>query len=135
MGVYEVDVGDFLGHCVFDLDAGVHFDEKVLAMGVDEEFDGTGALVADLPCEPNGVRADPFAQFRVEVWGGGDLDDLLMSSLYGAVPLEEVDHVSVVVGEDLDFDVARIDDSLLEEHRRITERRAGLAGRRLDRFA
>ena len=35
---------------------------------------------------------------------------LLVPPLHGAVPLEEVHHVAVAVGQDLDLHVARVDD-------------------------
>ncbi len=44
----EVDAGDAFGDGVFDLDAGVHFDEEpVIFIHVVEEFDGSGVVVAD----------------------------------------------------------------------------------------
>ena len=64
-----------------------------------------------------------------------DLDDLLVPSLDRAVALEEVDHVPRAVGEDLHLDVPRVDDGLLDEHRRVAERPLGLAHAGLDRLA
>ena len=62
------------------------------------------------------------------------LDDLLVAPLHAAVPLVEMDHVAVRVGQDLHLDVARIDHRLLEVDRRIPERRLGFPAGRLDRF-
>jgi len=46
------------------------------------------------------------AHGRVEAERGRDFDDLLVPPLDGAVPLVQVDDVAVVVGQDLDLDVA-----------------------------
>jgi hypothetical protein len=61
------------------------------------------------------------------------LDDLLVAALDGAVTLEEVDHVAVLVAEHLDLDVARPDDGLLDVDRVVAERAQGLAARALER--
>lgn len=105
-----------------------HLDEDVFAALVEEELDGSRALVADLLGERDGVRADPVAEFRVQVRGRCKLDDLLVAALHRAVPLVQVDDVAVLVGEDLHLDVARVDHGLFEEDRRITECRVGLPG-------
>ena len=131
----QVDVGDLLGDRVLDLDARVHLDEHVAAVGGEQELDGAGVDVADLLGEGDGVGAHPLAQLRVEVRGRGDLDDLLVASLHGAVALEEVDDVALAVGEDLHLDVPRADHGLLEEHGRVAERRLGLAHAGLERVA
>jgi len=132
---HQVDVGDLLGHGVLDLDARVHLDEDVVARGVEQELDGAGAGVADLLGEPHRVRAHAFPQLRVEIGGGGDLDDLLVAALHRAVTLEEVDHLTGAVGEDLHLDVTRLDHGLLDEDGRVTEGRLALAHAGLDRLA
>jgi len=43
LGLHQVDLGDLLGDRVLDLDARIHLDEHVVAVFVDEEFDGPGA--------------------------------------------------------------------------------------------
>ena len=129
--LHQVDVGDLLGDRVLDLDAGVHLDEHVAAVGGEQELDRAGVDVADLPGERDGVGAHALAEVRVEVGGRGDLDDLLVPPLHRAVALEEVDDVAGAVGEDLHLDVARADHRLLEEDGGVAERRLRLAHRRL----
>jgi hypothetical protein len=53
-------------------------------------------------------------------------NDLLVAPLHGAVALAQVDGVLVLVGQDLDFDVARVLEEFLHVHRRIAERCARL---------
>ena len=55
-----------------------------------------------------------------------------MPSLDRAVALEEVDDLAARVAEDLEFDVARLLDVLLEEEAIVAERLHGLAPRRLE---
>ena len=125
--LHQVDVGDLLGHGVLDLDARVHLDEDVVALGVEQELHRARVAVADLLGEAHRVGAHPLADLRVEVGSRRDLDDLLVATLHRAVALEEVDHVALAVGEDLHLDVARVDHGLLDEHRRVAERALGLA--------
>ena len=49
------------------------------------------------------------------------LDDLLVPPLHGAVPLEEVDVVVVLVAEHLDLDVPGCLDKLLQQHDLLNE--------------
>ena len=41
----QIDAGDHFGHRVLDLDASVHLNEVVLAVLIDDEFDGRGVHV------------------------------------------------------------------------------------------
>ena len=65
---------------------------------------------------------------------GRQFDDLLVAALHAAVALVEVDHVAVRVGQDLHLDVAWPQHRLLEEDRRVAERRLGFAPGGFDRF-
>ena len=56
-----------------------------------------------------------------------------MPALDRALALAEVDHVAVVIAENLELDVARRLDVLLDVDVADAERRLGLALRRLDR--
>ncbi len=135
--LHQVDVGDLLGHGVLDLDPGVHLDEHVVAVRVQEELHGAGVAVADLASEPHGVVAHLLAQRGVEVGCGGDLDDLLVTSLHRAVAFVEVDHpvlAALAVGKDLDLDVSGLDDSLLDEDGGVAEGRLALTHADLDGF-
>ena len=49
------------------------------------------------------------------------LDHFLVAALQRAVALAEMDGVAVAVGEDLQFDVARMADILLDQHAGIAE--------------
>src|SRR5690606_36423295 len=49
------------------------------------------------------------------------LDDLLVAALDAALTLVEVERVAVLIAEDLDFDVARVEDELLDEDAVVAE--------------
>ena len=138
LGLDEIDVRDLLRHRVLDLDAGVHLDESVLAgartRGLEEELHGARVLVVDLTCELERVAPQRIRHRRVQVGRGCDLHDLLMTALDGAVALEEVDRVRVVVGQHLDLDVARTLHRLLDEDGRVAEGALRLSHRRLERL-
>ena len=59
--------------------------------------------------------------------GRGDLDDLLMAALHGAIALEQVDQVAVLVAQQLHLDVAGAGDVFFEEDVGDAEGRAGFA--------
>ena len=128
----QVDVGDLFGHRVLDLDARIHLDEHVMAALVEQELDGARVHVVDLARERDRVGAHPVPQFGGQVRRGRELDDLLVAPLHAAVAFEQVHHVAVLVGQNLDLDMPRVDHRLLEIDRRVTERRLGLAAGRLD---
>src|SRR5271166_2124570 len=50
-----------------------------------------------------------------------------MAALHGTVPLVEMEQVSVVIGENLHFQVARVRQILLKKNRSVAKRREGLA--------
>src|SRR5207244_13047420 len=54
------------------------------------------------------------------------LDELLVPALDRAVPLPELDHVPMCIGEDLHLDVARVVEIALDVDRRVREVRLAL---------
>ncbi len=119
---------------MLDLNPGIHFHEIHFVIG-QQELDGTGIFVA------NGLRrldreiADVGALFRGQLRAGRDLDQLLVAALDRAVALEQVHGVAEAVGENLRFDVLRIDDALLEEDFRAAEGLGGFGDHsRISRF-
>ena len=66
---------------------------------------------------------------------GAFLEQLLVAALDRALALAEVDDGAVMVAEDLELDVARVLDVLLDVDVADAERRFGLALRGLERLA
>ncbi len=118
----QVDVGDLLGDGVLDLDPRIHLDEDVMTALVEQELHSAGVAVPDVAGEGDRVGADLVAQLLGQVRSRRELDDLLVTALHAAVPLVEMNHVAVRVGQDLHFDVTGIEHGLFEVDRRIPER-------------
>ena len=102
---YQVDAGDHLGDGVFHLDAGVHFDEVVVAVLVHQELHSTGVDIAHFPGNLDCVIIELLALFRGNTKGRGELHHLLVPALHRTVTLKEMHHIAVLVSEDLHFDV------------------------------
>ena len=130
----QVEAGDQLGHRMLDLQARVHLEEVELAVLVDDELDGAGALVFDCLGQRDGLLAHSLARLGVEERARRLLDHLLVAALDRALALPEIDAVAVAVGDQLDLDVARLFDILLDEHAIVGERGLGLVGRRAEAF-
>ncbi len=88
LGADDVDAGDDFGDGVFDLDTRVDFDEEpFVGVGVDKEFDGARVVVVGGAGKFNSGGAEFSADFFRKADGGGDLDNLLMAALDGAIAL------------------------------------------------
>ena len=126
LGADDVDARDHLGNGVLHLNAGIHLNKVVVAVLVDEELHSAGADVADRLGDLDGVAAQGFDRLLRDGPGGGELDDLLIAALQGAVALTEVIDVAVLVGEDLHLDVLRLDQVLLHKDVAAAEGLLGL---------
>ena len=111
---------------MFDLHARVHFDEHVVAVFINKEFDGSRAAVVDVPREVHRVGADGLALFGRQARRGREFHDFLVATLHGAVALKEVDDVALPVGEDLDLNVLWVDHGLFKENGGVAESGFGL---------
>ena len=109
---------------MFDLEAGVHFqEEKSLVIG--HELHRPGAGVAHSFGGGDGGGAHGIALGNGQAGCRGFLDHLLVAALGGAVALEQMQGVAVGVGEDLHFDVAGALEIPLDQHAVVAERRGG----------
>ncbi len=118
--LHDVETRDQLGDGVLHLNPGVHLNEIELSVLV-EEFNGASAAIADLLAGLGTPSPDLVAQLLGELGRRGLFEHLLMAALHGAVALAEVDHVAMVIGHDLNFDVPRILEELLHVDLGIVE--------------
>ena len=108
---------------MFHLHAGVYFEErKVGAVEIDEKFHGTGADVVQRMREFDRGVADCGARVCRDGAGRRFFDKFLIASLAGAIAFTKVDHMSVPVGKDLDFDVPCVRYVSFEKQRTIAKR-------------
>ena len=110
---------------MLDLDTGVDLDEVVAALLVNQELGRAGVPVAYTLREPDRVRKDRLADLLGRVGGGGDLDDLLVTTLYGTVTFEKVDGIAKRVSKELDLNVTGTFEEPLNKDGAITECRFG----------
>ena len=126
LGLHQVDSGDHFGDGVLDLDARVDFDEvPAVGVGVEQKFERAGVAVAGLFRQSDGGGAKLLADRRRQVRRGGHLDHLLVTPLNGAVAFPEMQQVAVMIGQNLDFQVAGAGDVFFQEHGSVAEGRAG----------
>ncbi len=134
--LHQVDPGDQFGDRVLHLQPGVHLQEEELvrAVGGDDALHGARADVADRAGGLHGRPSHALPRVRVEQRRRCLLDDLLVPPLQAALPLPEVQAVTVGIGEHLDLDVPRRGDEPLDEQPVVAERPARLTPRRLHRL-
>ena len=124
----DVDARHLFGNGVLDLYPGVDFDEKELVgVCIYEKLYGSGILVIHLATDGQGGFAQCLPNLVVECWCRRDLYDFLVSSLYGAITLEKMYEGSLLVAEQLHFDMPRSLDEFFDEDVRATERGERLA--------
>ncbi len=127
--LHQVDPGGDFGDGVLHLDARVHLDEVVAALGVDEELERADIPVAKLHRRRNGAARDLLAQLLADRSGRRLLDELLIAALDGAFTLAEADARAVFIDSDLRFDVTDALEAALEVDAIVAERGLRLAAR------
>ena len=121
----EVDAVTAFGDAVFHLKAGVHFDEVGFTLRGDEELHRGEGVITHLADQHTGVFLQAFAQLGRDARprGRGDFHELLVVALHGAVAFVKGEHVAVLVGDDLDFDVADLFEVLFHIQAGVAEGR------------
>ena len=103
---HEVDARHHFGHGVFHLNTRIDLDEiPFLRTNIVEKFDGSGITIAGLACELYRSVAEFTTNTRGEIRGRSNFDDFLVAALDRTIPLVKMQQVTVMVGEDLDFQV------------------------------
>ena len=137
----DVDARRHLGHAVLHLNTRVHLQEEILGLGGrapihrEQALDRARADVVHGPCGLHADLPDALAHRLIHDPLGGRrlLDELLVAALDRAVALAQVDRGAVLVGEDLDLDVARVGEVALEVDGRVGEELLALACGPLER--
>ena len=106
---------------MLDLNAGIHLDKIVVFILVDQELQSSCIGISDMLCDRDSVAVKFFLDFLGNRESGSELDNFLIASLQGAVTLKQMCHISVLIGQDLDFDVLGIDQEFLHEDVAVAE--------------
>src|SRR5262249_22643279 len=112
--LHQINSRDHFSDRMLDLEPGVHFKEVKVTILVDQKFDGSRVEVI---CRPNNLQCC-LTHALPQVWRHDRrralFDDFLMPALDRALALAEIDGVAVSIREDLDFNMARPLDKLLD---------------------
>ena len=107
--LHDIDTGYHFGDGMLYLNTRVHFDEIVLACGwVEQELYCTCRAIVHRLCNLDCVRADGFALCVSQAKRRRKFDDLLVTSLDGAVTLKKMHDIARLVAQNLHFDVFRV---------------------------
>ena len=102
------------------------YDEAIrrqLVRARDNQLDRAGTVIADRPRQRDCLLAHRFAHFGRDEGRRRFLDHFLVAALDRAFAFAEVEDVAVLVAQDLDLDVPRLLDELLDEHAIVTKAR------------
>src|SRR5204862_3969619 len=91
-----------------------HEREALGRFGIDEELERAEARVPGLGGDPDRRRGEARSQRVAETWRGRHLDELLVAALEAAIALAEMADGAGAIAHDLDLDVARAGEELLE---------------------
>ena len=124
----DIDPSNHFGHGVLDLNAWVHLNKKpFVGIKIEEELDGASVIITDGLSDFDSSLAEVMAHIVGQAYRGGDFDDFLMATLNGAVALMKVDDVTLLIADDLYFDVFGTTDIALEKDGVVAEGATRLA--------
>ncbi len=121
----EVDAGHLLGHRMLDLQPRVHLEEvepRGIAGPFHEELHGPRVAISRLARDSDRRFTHALPQRRSDRRRRTLLDHFLVAALNRALALEQVDDVAVMIGEDLELDVARLLDQPFNVERAVAKR-------------
>ena len=110
----QIDAGDHFSHWMFDLNAGVDFDEVKIILLIDDELDGPSILIVGFGHQARGRFANRGARLLRQQRRRAFFDQLLVSTLHRAIAFVEVADIAMLVGDDLHFHMSRLVDELLQ---------------------
>ena len=112
--LYQVQARYELCYRVLHLDPGVHLHEIVVPLVIEEKLHRSGTRVVHGPGCRGSKRTYLLAQTRRQVGRGRFFQQLLVAALDGTFPLSKVYDVAVLIGEDLELDMASLGQILFE---------------------
>ena len=107
---------------MLDLNAGIDLDEIPFPrIHVIQKLDGSSIAIVCFARQPHRRVAYFAADIRGEIRGGSDLHYFLVATLHGAVALVKMQQVTMMIGENLDFQVPGMRQIFFQENRCISE--------------
>ncbi|MCH8311014.1 MAG: hypothetical protein IIB17_11055, partial [Chloroflexi bacterium] len=119
MCLHDIHPGNRFCNGVFDLQTGISFNKEkgvfaIGSIGIDEKLKGADVRIVDILGEAlRGIDYICSELFR-QMWRGRNLHDLLVSTLDAALSLAEMHNRAVLITKNLDFDLSRTFNELLD---------------------
>ncbi|KAH3663370.1 hypothetical protein OGAPHI_005360 [Ogataea philodendri] len=101
----NVNTSDFLSDCVFDLDSWVDLNEIVSVLCINQKLSSTCVSIVGSLCQLNSIGQNGVSDLNWQGLCRSNLNHLLVSSLNRTVSFEQMDNVSVVIGQKLHLNV------------------------------
>ena len=112
--LHEVDAHNLLSDRMLNLKAGVHLKEVEVLVLIDEELDGTCTHIAHSLGSCHSGSTHLGTELRIEEWRWRLLHYLLVTALHRALAVAEMHHIAMLVAKDLELDMVRTFDKLLD---------------------
>ena len=122
---HKIDAGNHFSHRVLDLQARIHLDEVELTVFI-EEFDCACSTIAELLHRTRADSANFLSLCLIERRRWGLFEDFLVATLERAITFPEMRHITMRVGDNLNFDMARAFEIFLEIDSVVAEGGLGL---------
>ena len=125
--LHQVDARDEFRYRVFHLQAGIHFQEIEMVVGIQQKLYGSGPDIIATPGHTHCGCSHALAQIGGKDGTGGFFDHFLVSPLYTTVPLEQVHDVAMRIGQHLNLNVPGFADVFFNKNRAVPEGTDGFA--------
>src|SRR5699024_10171049 len=129
--LYKIDPGHPFGNRMLHLDSCIHFHEIEVPVLLEQKLDRSRIRIMSRL----GRLYRSLSHLRTKLRSQSDrrrfLDHLLVISLDRAVTLSQMDHIAVLVRHDLELDMARVLNKMLNVHGIVTECHLSFLLRRL----
>ena len=129
----QIAAGYKFGHRMLDLKPRIHLEEEEVAFAIDQKLNRARVLVARGARDADGGLAHSASQILIDDWRWALLEHLLMTPLKRAFALTKVDDIPEAVADQLNLDVSRRFDVLLDVDRSVVEARRGFGTRKRKR--
>lgn len=106
---------------MFDLKPSIHLKEVEALVFVNEELNGTSALISASSSQINSLLTHLVSGCLIHEHGRSLFNNLLISALNRALTLWHVHVIAVLITENLEFDMLRLLDILFNKDSSITE--------------
>ena len=120
---------------MFDLNARVHFQKVEILVFVDDELDRAGGEIVHRAGQGDRLLAHCPTRVGIDKGRRRLFDDLLVAALDGAFALSQIKRIPMLVGEHLNFDMARFLDEFLDEDTIVGEARLRFVAGRSETLA